>query len=105
MVTASSGEEGLRLAETLRPGAITLDVMMPGMDGWAVLSALKADHDLADIPVVLVTMTDDRNMGYALGASDYVTKPIDPARLAAVLKKHTDVDSTRVGADRRRRSR
>ena len=78
VVTASSGEEGLRLAETLRPGAITLDVMMPGMDGWAVLAALKANHDLADIPVILVTMTDDRNMGYALGASDYMTKPVDP---------------------------
>ena len=91
VVTASSGEEGLRLAKTMRPGAITLDVMMPGMDGWAVLSALKDDLDLADIPVVLVTMTDDRNMGYALGASEYLTKPIDPARLVSVLKKHTEV--------------
>ena len=71
VVTASSGEEGLRLAKTMRPGAITLDVMMPGMDGWAVLSALKDDPTLAEIPVVLVTMTDDRNMGYALGASEY----------------------------------
>ena len=89
VIPALSGKEGLRLAETERPAAITLDVMMPGMDGWAVLSALKASRFLADIPVVLVTMTDDRNMGYALGASDYVTKPVDPARLAAVLRKHT----------------
>jgi signal transduction histidine kinase/DNA-binding response OmpR family regulator len=91
VVTASSGEEGLRLAQTLRPGAITLDIMMPGMDGWAVLSALKDNADLADIPVVLVTMTDDRNMGYALGASEYLTKPIDPGRLVNVLRKHTEV--------------
>ena len=58
---------------------------MPGMDGWAVLSALKGDPDLSDIPVVMVTMTDDRRRGYALGASDYLTKPIDPARLARIL--------------------
>jgi PAS domain S-box-containing protein len=91
VVTASSGEEGVRLAKAMRPGAITLDVMMPGMDGWAVLSALKDDSTLAEIPVVLVTMTDDRNMGYALGASEYMTKPIDPTRLVKVLKKHTQV--------------
>ncbi|MGH9350478.1 MAG: response regulator [Vicinamibacterales bacterium] len=89
VLPALTGREGLRLAESARPSVITLDVMMPGMDGWAVLSALKANPGLADIPVVLVTMTDDRTMGYALGASDYMTKPVDPARLAAVLRKHT----------------
>ena len=62
----------------LRPSVITLDVMMPGMDGWAVLTALKADPSWPDIPVVMVTMTDDRRHGYALGAADYLTKPIDP---------------------------
>jgi signal transduction histidine kinase/DNA-binding response OmpR family regulator len=91
VVHASNGEEGLQLAETLRPVAITLDVMMPGLDGWAVLSALKANPDLAETPVVLVTMTDDRNMGYALGASEYLTKPINPGRLATVMKKHTRI--------------
>jgi GAF domain-containing protein/CheY-like chemotaxis protein len=88
IVTASGGEEGLRRARELRPDAITLDVMMPGMDGWAVLSALKADPDLADIPVIMLTIVDDRNLGYALGASDYLTKPIDRERLVAVLKQH-----------------
>jgi CheY-like chemotaxis protein len=58
------------------------------MDGWAVLSALKADPALADIPVVMLTIVDDRNLGYALGASDYLTKPIDRERLAAVLDKY-----------------
>jgi GAF domain-containing protein/CheY-like chemotaxis protein/anti-sigma regulatory factor (Ser/Thr protein kinase) len=87
-VTAASGEEGLRYARELRPDAITLDVMMPGMDGWTVLAALKADPDLADIPVIMLTMVDDRNLGYALGASEYLTKPIDRERLVAVLRQH-----------------
>jgi GAF domain-containing protein/CheY-like chemotaxis protein len=88
VVAAASGEEGLRWARELRPDAITLDVMMPGMDGWAVLSALKADPDVAEIPVIMLTIVDDRNLGYALGASDYLTKPIDRERLVTVLKQH-----------------
>jgi CheY-like chemotaxis protein len=92
VVAAASGREGLELARTLRPLAITLDVIMPGLDGWAVLAALKSNPDLADIPVVIVTMTDDRHMGYALGAADYVTKPFDPNRLTAILRRHTGVD-------------
>jgi CheY-like chemotaxis protein/anti-sigma regulatory factor (Ser/Thr protein kinase) len=88
VVTAASGEEGLQRARELRPDAITLDVMMPGMDGWAVLSALKADPTLAEIPVVMLTIVDDKNLGYALGASDYLTKPIDRERLVTVLKQH-----------------
>jgi CheY-like chemotaxis protein len=88
VVTAAGGEEGLRLARELRPDAITLDVMMPGLDGWAVLSALKADADLSDIPVVMLTIVDDKNLGYALGASDYLTKPIDRERLVAVLDRY-----------------
>jgi CheY-like chemotaxis protein/anti-sigma regulatory factor (Ser/Thr protein kinase) len=88
MATAASGEEGLRLARELRPAAITLDVLMPGMDGWAMLTALKADPLLADIPVIMLTIVDDKNLGYALGAADYLTKPIDWERLAAVLTKY-----------------
>jgi len=61
---------------------------MPGMDGWAVLSALKADPDVADIPVIMLTIVDDKNLGYALGASDYLTKPLDRERLVTVLKQH-----------------
>jgi signal transduction histidine kinase/CheY-like chemotaxis protein len=88
VVTASGGEEGLRRARELRPDTITLDVMMPGMDGWAVLSALKADPDIADIPVVMLTIVDDKNLGYALGAADYLTKPIDRERLVTALRQH-----------------
>ena len=61
---------------------------MPGMDGWAVLSALKADAELAPIPVIMLTVVDDRNLGYALGAADYLTKPIDRERLLAALARH-----------------
>ncbi|MDH3600224.1 MAG: response regulator [Candidatus Tectomicrobia bacterium] len=88
VVTAVSGEEGLQLAKTLQPAAITLDVMMPEMDGWSVLTALKAEPEVADIPVIMLTIVDDRNRGYALGASDYLTKPIDWNRLAALLQKY-----------------
>jgi signal transduction histidine kinase/DNA-binding response OmpR family regulator len=88
VLTASGGEEGLRLAQERRPDIITLDILMPHMDGWAVLSKLKADPSLADIPVILISMTDDRNLGYALGASEYLTKPVNWDRLGAVLHRH-----------------
>ena len=86
---AAGGEEGLRLARQLQPAAITLDVMMPDMDGWSLLSALKADALLCDIPVIMLTMVDDRKRGFTLGASDYATKPVDRQRLSRILKKHT----------------
>jgi CheY-like chemotaxis protein len=85
--TAASGAEGLAAARQHRPRAITLDVVMPDMDGWAVLSALKADPELADIPVVMLTMVDDRHKGFRLGAADYLVKPVDPDRLTAVLRR------------------
>jgi CheY-like chemotaxis protein len=65
-----------------------LDVVMPGMNGWSVLTQLKNDPATADIPVIVVTMIDNRNLGYALGAADYVTKPIDRDRLAAILLRY-----------------
>ena len=87
-VSASGGEEGLRMARELRPAVITLDVLMPGMDGWSVLTSLKADADLVEIPVVMVSIVDDKHMGYALGASDYLVKPIDRKHLASILDRH-----------------
>jgi signal transduction histidine kinase/CheY-like chemotaxis protein len=87
VVTTASGAEVLRLARELRPRAITLDVMMSGQDGWSVLSALKADPEVADIPVIMLTIVDDKNLGHALGASDYLTKPLDRNRLVSALKK------------------
>lgn len=85
---AGSGDQALRLAKQLRPDAITLDVIMPGMDGWAVLSALKADPELAEIPVILLSFVGNKSLGFALGASDYLTKPVDGKRLAALLNKY-----------------
>lgn len=76
------------MARQLQPDVITLDVMMPGMDGWAVLTKLKADPKVSSIPVVMMTIVSDKNMGYALGAADYLTKPIDRDKLVEALKKH-----------------
>jgi PAS domain S-box-containing protein len=86
---AASGDEGLRLARDLRPGAITLDVLMPDTDGWAVLTVLKNDPRTRDIPVVMLSVTEDHTRGYALGASDFVTKPIDWNRLGEILHKYS----------------
>jgi signal transduction histidine kinase/DNA-binding response OmpR family regulator len=88
VITAGGGEQGLRMAKEFRPAVITLDVLMPGMDGWAVLRALKDDPEIADIPVIMVTMVDDKDMGQALGAADYLPKPVDRERLATLLRKY-----------------
>jgi PAS domain S-box-containing protein len=87
VITAGGGEEGLRRALEERPDAITLDVLMADMDGWRVLSRLKADPATAEIPVVVVTVIDDRSLGFALGAADYLTKPVDRERLGEVLRR------------------
>lgn len=84
---ADGGAEGIRRARELRPDAITLDVMMPGVDGWAVLNTLKADPELASIPVVMLSMIEDRKMGFALGASDYLAKPVQRERVASALSR------------------
>ena len=85
--TAVDGAKGLELARTLRPRAILLDVMMPNMDGWSVLSALKNDPELAHIPVVMITFVDDKGLSAALGAADHVNKPVNWSRLAAVMDR------------------
>jgi GAF domain-containing protein/CheY-like chemotaxis protein len=87
LVHAASGTEALDLARTIRPDVITLDILMPKPDGWDVLSALKADAELADIPVVIVTMAPDRGIGLSLGAVDVLTKPVDRARLTALIHR------------------
>ncbi len=85
--TASNGRDGLELAKTKHPVAITTDVMMPGMDGWSVITALKADPATAHIPIILVTITDSREMGVALGVFDYLAKPVDWTRLRGTLDR------------------
>ena len=87
VLTAGGGEDGLRQAREVRPDAITLDVAMPGIDGWNVLSALKAAPETANIPVIIVSMMENKNMGFALGASEYLTKPVNRDRLLAIVAK------------------
>jgi len=88
VVTAAGGVEGLKLAKELRPTAITLDVMMPDLDGWSVLAALRQDPELADIPVIMVTIVDEHRRGIALGAAGYLTKPIDRERLHRLVARY-----------------
>ena len=88
VVEAPGGEEGLALARSERPDVITLDVLMPGLDGWGVLAALKSEPALASIPVVMLSIMDERNLGFSLGAAEYLTKPIERAQLSAVLARY-----------------
>jgi two-component system sensor histidine kinase/response regulator len=88
VVTGESGAEGLQLAKEVHPLLITLDVMMPEMDGWCVLKALKADPGLAEIPVIMVTVVDNEPMGIGLGASNYLIKPVDRDRLAVLVEQY-----------------
>jgi signal transduction histidine kinase/CheY-like chemotaxis protein len=94
VITAASGAAGLEVATKEKPDAITLDVMMPGMDGWSVLTTLKSNPATASIPVVMVTMVQDRQLGFALGAADYLTKPVDAEKLRAVISGHSGKKDT-----------
>jgi hypothetical protein len=84
-VAARGGQEGLRLVRELRPAAVILDIMMPDLDGWTVLAAIKGDPALASIPVLLMSIVDEKNRGYALGAADYLVKPVDRSKLVETL--------------------
>ena len=84
---AEDGDKGLELARSLKPDAITLDVLMPTVDGWTVLSALKADEATEGIPVLMLTMGDEKNLAYSLGASDFLSKPITRERLVKALDR------------------
>lgn len=86
--TAADAFEGLELARQIMPDVITLDVMMPEKDGWWVLTQLKSDPNLCDIPVIMLTMVEDRELGYALGASDFINKPVSSQKLAETISRH-----------------
>lgn len=85
--TATNGEEGLDRARDIKPSAIILDVLMPGMDGWSVLASLKSDDELSAIPVIMLSMVDDRTRGYAMGVTEYLTKPADKQQLLTILRR------------------
>ncbi len=84
---ARDGVEALNIMRKEPPDIVTLDVMMPKIDGWSVLGIMKSEPALAHIPVIMLTIVDDRNLGYSLGASEYMTKPIDRQRLIALVHK------------------
>jgi CheY-like chemotaxis protein/nitrogen-specific signal transduction histidine kinase len=84
---AAGGRDGLALARALLPDAIALDIIMPDLDGWSVLTALKADPALAEVPIILISIIDEQRRGYFLGAADYLVKPVDRMRLLSVLRR------------------
>jgi PAS domain S-box-containing protein len=88
VVTASTGEEGLELARRLKPALVTLDVLMPSMDGWSVLQEIKADPELEHIPVVMISIAGDKDLGYTLGAVDCLTKPVDREKLRQLASQY-----------------
>lgn len=89
--SAGSGDEGLALARSIRPSVIILDVMMPQKDGWAVLREIKDDPQLQSIPVIMQTIIDNRNLGFAIGAQDYLIKPVSPEVLISSLHRVTAI--------------
>jgi signal transduction histidine kinase/CheY-like chemotaxis protein len=97
---ASDGERGLAEARGRAPAAIILDVLLPGVDGWEVLRRLKADPELRDVPVIVVTVVDERELGLALGAVDYYLKPVDRTALLARLSRYTFSTKARQGTVR-----
>jgi CheY-like chemotaxis protein len=87
VVGATTGDDGLQKARALRPFAITLDIMMPHKDGWEVLHELKADPATRDIPIIVVSIVDNKNLGYRLGAFDYLLKPLDREAIVTALAR------------------
>ena len=87
VVAALDGREGLDMARAIRPRVMLLDVTMPQMDGWSVLRALRGDPDLGDTPVIMVTVLDEQNLAFSLGATDYLQKPVDWDELHAVMER------------------
>jgi len=89
VIHARDGAQALEIVRKTPPDLVTLDVMMPNIDGWTVLGTMKSDPALAHIPVIMLTIVDDRNLGWSLGASEYMTKPIDRERLVTLVRRFT----------------
>ena len=89
VLEAEDGEDGIRKARSLRPDVITLDVIMPGMDGWMVLGALKSDPELSGLPVIMLTVLNEEPTAVSLGADGYLNKPVERSALVRTLKTHT----------------
>jgi CheY-like chemotaxis protein len=87
VVSATDGIEGLTLAREVRPSVIILDIHLPRLDGWTVLGELKSDPVLSTIPVVMMSVEEQRARGYSFGACEYLVKPVEPDRLLNVVKR------------------
>lgn len=98
VVGVSDGEDGLKKAREIHPDLITLDVLMQGIDGWEVLSQLKSDPVLAHIPVIMLTIMDEKRKGFSLGVSEYLVKPADRSELGVLLSKYLDSPNPRTGS-------
>jgi signal transduction histidine kinase/CheY-like chemotaxis protein len=86
VVVAPNGKEGIRLARDLKPDVITLDILMPEMDGWSVLRTLKADPEVSNIPVIMASILDEKNKGFSLGAADFLSKPVQKEYLMKSIR-------------------
>jgi DNA-binding response OmpR family regulator/nitrogen-specific signal transduction histidine kinase len=95
VLNAASAEEGMAMAREHGPSLITLDVEMPGVDGWTFLKQLKADEQLQSIPVIMISMSDDRKTGFALGADEFLTKPVDRKSLLEIVNRYAGKTSSR----------
>ncbi|MEA2162429.1 MAG: hypothetical protein QOK37_556 [Thermoanaerobaculia bacterium] len=95
-IRARHGEEALHLAREMQPIAVTLDLVLPGLDGWEVLKTLKSDPATCDIPVVIISRVDERDLGVALGAQDYFVKPVDRDRLLDRVRQLTTTNKSKV---------
>jgi signal transduction histidine kinase/CheY-like chemotaxis protein len=98
VVGVANGEDGLKKAREIHPDLITLDVLMHGMDGWEVLSQLKSDPVLAHIPVIMLTIMDEKKKGFSLGVSEYLVKPTDRNELGVLLAKYLDDPNRQAGS-------
>ena len=99
-VVVAGAREAVHRAKELRPAAITLDVLMPEMDGWEVLQSLKADPETRDIPVVIVTVVDQKELGLGLGAADYLIKPVNHEALLHALRRRIPAQAPGAGPPR-----
>ncbi len=99
---AHNGDEGIELARVLRPSVITLDVNIPGLDGWGILSRLKSDPQIADIPVVMLSVESERERAFTLGAAEYLLKPVEPKRLSVILNRYRTAHDDEDGRARER---
>jgi PAS domain S-box-containing protein len=94
---ASDGFEALKKARALKPQAIVLDLHLPRLDGWSVLSSIKAEADLAHIPVIIISVEEQRARGFSLGACDFLVKPVNPNHLLDVVRRHVTGTSGSLG--------